>query len=165
MVSDATALDTLTTLARQLREPLTSPERFALAGAALEICFGWKVFSAMRYHPASGLCERVHSSAPDAYPVGGSKPRNTNGWSEKVYDRGEIHIGRNAADIAAIFDDHALIASLGCAAIMNIPVRFGGLTFGALNLMDAARRNDRCDPAIVLGYAALMIPVLTETAQ
>jgi GAF domain-containing protein len=156
------ALAESTQLAARLREPLSATEQFALVDAALRRLFGHTAFTVNRYDQATDETERVYSSAPDAYPLGGRKRRKTNGWSERVIDRGEIHLAADAAAVAAVFDDHARIAALGCAAILNVPVRYRGHTLGVLNLMGPAGRFDGCDPAIALGFAGLMIPVLSS---
>ncbi len=151
-------LTELTDLAARLREPLSRTQQFGLAEASVRRLFGVTVFTVNRYDTARDESERVYSSVPDAYPLSGRKRRKTNGWSERVIDRGEIHVGSNAADIEAVFDDHALIAQLGCAAIMNVPVRHAGRTLGVLNMMGPAGRFDRADRAVALAVAALMIP-------
>jgi len=158
----ADPLAELTRLAAALRQPMSREAQLALADAALARLFGHTALTVNRYDAARDESERVYSSVPDVYPLGGRKRRKTNGWSERVIDRGEIHVGRNAAEIAAVFDDHALIAGLGCAAIMNVPVRYGGRTLGSFNLMGPAGQFDRADHPIALAVAALMIPAMSR---
>jgi GAF domain-containing protein len=158
----ADPLAELTALAAALRAPLGREAQFALADATLARLFGHTALTVNRYDAARDESERVYSSVPGVFPLGGRKRRKTNGWSERVIDRGEIHVGSNAAAIAAVFDDHALIAGLGCAAIMNIPVRFDAHTLGSFNLMGPAGQFDRADRAIALAVVALMIPVMSS---
>ena len=41
------------------------------------------------------------------------------------------------ADIAAVFPDHELIKSLGCEAVLNLPVVLQGNLVATINLLDA----------------------------
>ena len=50
------------------------------------------------------------------------------------------YLGPDPAAVAAVFEDHDLIASLGCGAVVNVPVIDNGDTLGVLNLLDAAGR-------------------------
>ena len=159
------ATDPLAELARladALREPRGRAAQLTLADAALARLFGHTALTVNRYDAARDESERVYSSVPNVFPLGGRKRRKTNGWSERVIDRGEIHVGSNAAEIAAVFDDHALIAELGCAAIMNIPVRYDGRTLGSFNLMGPVGQFDRADRSIALAIVALMIPTMSS---
>ena len=61
-----------------------------------------------------------------------------------------------------MFPDHELIASLGCEAVLNLPVVAGGAVLGTLNCLDAAGAYtpDRVAAADALrlpGAAALLL--------
>ncbi len=155
------ALAELTGLAAALREARVATEAFGLADTALRRLFGCTALTVNRYDTARDETERVYSSVPEAFPLGGRKRRKLNGWSEQVIDRGEIHLAGDAGIVARVFDDHARIVSLGCAAVLNVPVRHAGRTLGVLNLMGPAGRFDHVDRAVALAVAALMIPALS----
>src|SRR5258708_1100029 len=161
-LTPADALAALTDLARALREPLSATQQFALADTALRRVFDQAHLTVNRYDPATDETSRVYTSIPAAFPLAGRKRRKTNGWSEQVIDRGPIPVVTAAAEVAAVFDDHATIAAIGAAAILNVPVRYDGRTIGVLNLMGPAGRFARIDAAIALGFAGLMIPVLSS---
>jgi len=57
---------------------------------------------------------------------------------QRVIGAGNPYIGRSRRDIEENFFDHALIVSLGCESILNMPVRWGGRTMGTLNLCHRA---------------------------
>ena len=154
--------DPLVELAIDLRGKLTPAEQLAVLDAALQRAFGFKVFSINRYDAATDETSRIYSTAPLVWPIAGRKKRKPNFWSAQVIDRGEIHIGSTADDIRAVFDDHAQIAAQGCAAILNIPVRWNGKTLGALNLLHEAHHYDGCDRGRALAFAALAVPILAE---
>ena len=57
---------------------------------------------------------------------------------QRVIHGGQPYIGRERHDIEQNFFDHALIVSLGCESILNMPVRWRGQTMGTLNLCHRA---------------------------
>jgi len=107
---------------------------FRAVDAALAEAPGHILFTVLVHHPALKQSERFYTNQPAAYPVGGRKPVTDSAWMQRVIHGGEPYIGRSQADIAEHFFDHALIHSLGCDSILNMPVRWRGETMGTLNL-------------------------------
>jgi hypothetical protein len=68
------------------------------------------------------------------------------------------YLGRTAEDIRAVFFDHELIASLGCASVLNLPVVWDGRILGTLNLLHEAHWYDEGDVPVGLVFAALAVP-------
>jgi hypothetical protein len=126
----------------------------ALAGRLL----GHRLFTLMVLDAASGEVERVHTSRPDAYPVGGRKPKRGTPWGAIVLDRGEPFIGRTADDIRRAFDDHPLILGLGCQSVLNVPVCFQGRAVGTMNLLHEAGWYDEADVPAGRLLAGLLLP-------
>jgi hypothetical protein len=81
-------------------------------------------------------------------------------WMRRVIHGGEPYIGRTAEDIAAHFFDHALIHSLGCQSILNMPARWCGQTLGTLNLCHRAGHYTESDLPRVRLIAQLAVPAL-----
>ena len=131
---------------------------FGALDAALGAVLGHRLFTLMRYHAASGDSERVYTTHPREYPVGGKKPLNPTAWTEQVLRRQQPYLGRTPADVQTVFFDHALIASLGCAAVLNVPVVHDGRVLGTLNLLHEAGWYDEADVAPALVFAALGVP-------
>lgn len=111
---------------------------FRAVDAALAETPGHILFTVLVHHPALRQSERFYSNKPETYPVGGRKPVTDSAWMQRVIHGGQPYIGRTREDIAANFFDHALINSLGCESILNMPVRWRGLTLGTLNLCHRA---------------------------
>lgn len=111
---------------------------FRAVDAALAETPGHILFTVLVHHRAARQSERFYSNRPDAYPVGGRKPVTDSAWMQRVIHGGQPYIGRTREDIAANFFDHALINSLGCELILNMPVRWNGQTLGTLNLCHRA---------------------------
>ena len=82
----------------------------------------------------------------------------------RVIHGGEPYIGRTRHDIEQNFFDHALIVSLGCESILNMPVRWRGETMGTLNLCHRAGfYGDEHLPRVRL-IAQLALPCLGQVA-
>jgi hypothetical protein len=131
---------------------------FGALDAALGAVLGHRLFTLMRYHAASGDSERVYTTHPAAYPVGGRKQLNPTAWTEQVLRRQQPYLGRTAADVRSVFFDHALIASLGCGSVLNLPVVWDGRSLGTINLLHEEGWYDAGDAALGLLFAALAVP-------
>jgi hypothetical protein len=121
---------------------------------------GYILFTILVHHPALRQSERFYTNRPGAYPVGGRKPVTDSAWMRRVIHGGEPYIGRTREDIAVNFPDHALIHSLGCDAILNMPARWRGQTLGTLNLCHRAGHYAESDLSRVRLIAQLAVPAL-----
>ncbi|MBC9882872.1 GAF domain-containing protein [Bradyrhizobium sp. INPA01-394B] len=140
----------------------------ALFGAldqALQSAIGHKLFTILTYEGETGEAARIYSNLPGPYPRDGRKRLAPGPWTEAVLERGEAYIGRTHDDLRNVFSDHALIASLGCASVLNMPVRWRGRTLGSLNLLHEAGWYDEDDVAACLPFAQLTLPALLAPAQ
>ena len=120
--------------------------------------FGWRLFTAMRYL-ASGEVERVHTSDPAAYPLGGRKPRRDTPWSRQVLVRGEPYYANDAAGIRFAFEDAEKILGLGLGAVINMPVKDGERVLGTLNFLREAGgyREEDVQQAAALALRAVKL--------
>ena len=133
---------------------------FRAIEAALAEAPGHILFTILVHHPALRQSERFYTNKPEAYPIGGRKPVTDSAWMRRVIHGGEPYIGRTAEDIAAHFFDHALIDSLGCQSILNMPARWRGQTLGTLNLCHRAGHYTESDFSRVRLIAQLAVPAL-----
>jgi hypothetical protein len=121
-----------------LADRLASEQEPALLYAAIDALvqdvIGHRLFTLMKVHEASSEVERIYSSNPEAYPVGGRKEKRGTPWSRAVLDRGEIFIARTPEEVRDAFSDHALIFSLGIGSIMNVPLGYRGRRLGTMNI-------------------------------
>lgn len=99
---------------------------------------GARLFTVMTFDPETRAARRIYSNMPDAYPVSGTKPANETDWSRVVMGEGRTFVANDIDGIAEVFDDHALIRSLGCESVMNVPVVVAGRVIGTINCLDAA---------------------------
>ena len=99
---------------------------------------GAKLFTVMTHDGSTGVAGRIYSNMPDAYPVAGTKPRNETDWSRQVIGEKRTFVANDIDDIAKVFDDHALIKSLGCESVINVPIVIGGEVLGTINCLHEA---------------------------
>jgi len=137
---------------------------FAALDRALRTAIGHRLFTILAYDGETSEAARLYSNQPESYPAGGRKRLAAGPWTEAVLDRGEAYIGRTRDDISAVFADHALIASLGCASVLNMPIRWRGRTLGSLNLLHEAGWYDADDVAACRPFAQLALPALLAPA-
>ena len=138
---------------------------FAALDHALKSAIGHKLFTILTYDGATGEAARIYSNLPGPYPTGGRKCLAPGPWTEAVLDRGQAYIGRTPDDLRSVFPDHDLIASLGCASVLNMPVRWRGHTLGSLNLLHEAHWYGEDDVAACLPFAQLTLPALLAPAS
>jgi hypothetical protein len=131
---------------------------FRALDRALGAVLGHKLFTLLAYHPDAAESERCYTNQPVAYPVGGRKPVTPSPWMERLFRDHIPYIGRTADDIRAVFFDHELILSLGCASVLNVPVVWNGRTLGTINLLHEAGWYDESDVPIGQVFAALALP-------
>jgi GAF domain-containing protein len=121
---------------------------------------GYKGSTMFRYVEADGEVERIHSSDPIAYPIGGRKQIAAYPVNQEVLAKGEIYVADGREDVRRTYRDHEKIFALGVTAIMNVPVRHRGRNIGALNVFGTAGRFDASAQAKGRVLAALMVPAL-----
>ena len=118
---------------------------------------GAGLVTAMRHDEAASTVERVYSSNPQAYPVGGRKLKRDTGWSRKVLVEHLLLVNAGDDDIREAFDDHAIIFGLGLHSCVNVPLVSAGKCIGTLNVLrrEAEWSEEQVTLARALGLAAL----------
>ncbi len=145
-------------------QPLPFYDKLSATVAAL---IGHRLFTLMVLDMAADEAARIYSSDPQSYPVGGRKPLGEmTGWGEVVIVGRRPYLGRTAADIRWAFFDHELIESLGCGAVINVPVQWDGQILGTMNILDAEYAYDETHLARVLPLAPVLVgPFLQAIAS
>jgi GAF domain-containing protein len=165
-VRSAPAVEDVEAVLRLVAAPHAPADTYARIEALAGRLIGHRLFTIMVVDEATGEVERVHSSHPEHYPVGGRKPKRGTPWGAIVLDRGEPFIGRTADDIRRLFDDHPLILGLGLQSIMNVPVAYQGRAVGTMNLLHEAGWFDEADLPAGRLLAGLLLPdVLAHLAR
>jgi hypothetical protein len=134
---------------------------FAAVEAAARQHVGVRLFTVLAWDDARGALHRVHTSHPVEYPAGGQKVFSRDApWIRRVVVERQPYLGRDRAAVAAVFGDHQLIVSLGCGAVVNVPVVDCDRTLGVLNLLDAEGAYDDGSIAAALPLAGLAVEPL-----
>lgn len=154
-----------------LEKTRAAPDLYPAIQSALAEEVGHKLFTLMAIDHDRGEAARIYTSHPDEYPVGGRKPLGAlTEWGRIVLEGRKPWIGYDADDIAGAFFDHDLIARLGCAACLNMPVidegtEGGPRVIGTVNLLHEARWYGRQHVPIVAPYAELLVQPFRDWAR
>ncbi|HEX7892305.1 MAG TPA: GAF domain-containing protein [Ramlibacter sp.] len=108
---------------------------------------------------------RAWTSNALAYPVGGRKRKLRTPWTEQLLVRGEVFIGEGEAALGAVFDDAALIASLGLRSVINVPLLDGGLTRATFNVLGPRPHWQAHEVAAVRLLALVARPFILRLAS
>jgi GAF domain-containing protein len=155
----------LEAVARAVMEVGQPEPAFRALDRAMGAVIGHTLFTVLLHHPGARESERRYTNQPAAYPVGGRKPVTASPWTERLFVERQPYIGRDAEDIRQVFFDHALILSLGCASVLNVPVVWDGRTLGTINLLHEAGFYDEGDVPVGQTFAALAAPALLELTR
>lgn len=109
--------------------------------------FPFDMLSMSRWFPDVRQLERVYSTHPAVYPVGGRKDKPVTAWSECVLAHCRPYVSPDFAAVKAAFDDHDLLARHGITSILNVPVASGGRCVGTVNLMSGKVSYGAADAA------------------
>lgn len=140
-------------------------ELYVAVDEAVKRLVGHKLFTLLVVVDGGKEVERIYSNPPDAYPLTGRKPMGVSPWSHHVMGGLQPWLGRNAKDIEWAFFDHELIASLGCAACINIPVIRFGKMLGTMNVLDAENAYDEADVETLKLLAPVLALPFAEASQ
>ena len=121
----------------QLAAALAHPDQPQATLAAIDHigrdAVGHCLFSANAFRVETMEVERLYSSNPGAYPVGGRKHKKLTAWGAQVLLDRRVFVGDGDQAIREFFDDHALMRGLGVHSIVNVPVVWRGACLGVLN--------------------------------
>ena len=130
---------------------------------------GAGLVTAMRYDEPNATVERLYSSDPAAYPVGGRKLKRDSAWSRHVLVEHRVLVSAGDEAIRAAYFDHATIFGLGLHSCVNVPLVSDGRCVGTMNVLRAETEWSDDDLGLVraLGLAALaavlaLVPALGE---
>jgi hypothetical protein len=96
---------------------------------------GQQLCTAMVFDRQAMTVQRIFSSRPSEYPVGGRKPKRDTDWGRQVLLEGRRFEGEGETAIRACFADHGVILGLGLRSVVNLPILVGGGCVGTLNLL------------------------------
>jgi transcriptional regulator with GAF, ATPase, and Fis domain len=145
-----------TRITRPEGPPAPNAPGFEQVHEELRRLVGVRLLTVLAWDDTRGALQRIYTSDPEAYPVGGEKfmPRDAP-WPQQVLVRQQPYLGVDPASVAAVFADWPTIEALGCGATLNLPVVVDGRTVGSLNLLDVEGRYDESSVDRALPVAEL----------
>ena len=112
--------------------------------------------------PGEIRLRRIWSSEPGAYPVGGGKTKTRTPWSLQLFGQARVFVGEGDVALAAVFDDHARIASLDLHAVVNVPITHHGRCFATFNVLGRMPCWQAHEVAAIRMLALLAAPQLLD---
>ena len=143
---------------RQLSSASTPEAAYTALCELTQKTVGAKLFTVMTVDMTAGLAQRVFTNDPESYPASGTKPIERNSWFEVVHDQHECFVANTIEQIAEVFSDHTLIASLGCESVVNLPIILNGTLAATVNILD--ERNYYTEERLGLVKQLLILPSL-----
>jgi hypothetical protein len=153
-------IDVALTLCSAQAEPSQPAATFIALDRALQESIGHRLLTLLRIDASETWCERVYTSRPDAFASQGRKALDAAPQMRRVLAAGRPLIVDGEAAVRAAFPDHERILALGCACVLNVPIRWRGRTVAQLNLLDAAGAYGDPEAALALVAAQLCLPAL-----
>lgn len=133
---------------------------FRAVDALAQETVGYRLLTVFRPIEVTAELERVYSSDPATYPIGGRKALAAINRDPELARRGEIFLAATPEEVSRTYPDRALLARLGIGAILNVPVRHGGRWLGTLNCAGETNSYGPQEIAAARVLADLLAPTL-----
>ncbi|MCB8822141.1 GAF domain-containing protein [Microvirga rosea] len=132
------------------------------AGDAFARSVGYRLYTVTCMLAGGREVERIHSTNPEVYAVGGRKPVLPNAYTQRVRTEMKPFLAKTPAGFTPLFPDHETIVGLGLGCVMNLPIVFNGEVLGTVNLLDreGVYNEDHVEPAMMI--ARQILPALLE---
>lgn len=108
---------------------------FAMVSEQLQRRIGHKLFTVSHVLPDGLGVERIYTSQPAQYGVGGTKPCDQTEWTAQM-ERGECFVANHPDQFGPHFFDLSAIVEQGYGAVINVPILDRDRLVGTLNLLD-----------------------------
>jgi hypothetical protein len=128
---DIADLERLAMAMRLKDQPL---ELFRAVHEVAAKAIGLSLFTIMSYDAQRHEVERVYTNMPDVYPLGGRKKKQGTAWARQILQELKPFRAATSQGIREAFDDHAVMTGMGLGSILNIPIAYGGICIGTMNL-------------------------------
>lgn len=135
------------------------------ADRAFNQLIGHQLFTALYYNRATGEVERLYSSNPVIYPVGGTKKMEQTPWGRHVLEKGEIFLGNGSQDMRWAFPDFDILKGMGLGSALNIPITLQGKSFGTINLLHKTGHFEQDHKYFATILAAFLVPLFLENKK
>ncbi len=144
--------------ARAVREEADALAALNIIGEAMDRLIGSRMLTFLRFDLERFDMERLYCTVPARYPIGARKAMRRGRWFERVVEQGEVFIASGADEMRDTFGDYAMLAELGCASTMCVPVRHRGSTLGTMNLSGEEGHYGERQAVLAQPFATLSVP-------
>ena len=114
--------------------------------------------------PNEIVLERIWSSDPKTYPVGGRKRKPATTWTRNLFVEKQVVQIEGDTAMAQTFDDFATMASLNLHSAINVPIVDNDVCIATFNLMGARSTWQPFHIAAMRLLALLAKPSITREA-
>jgi GAF domain-containing protein len=121
---------------------------------------GIKMLTVLGFVEATKEVERLYSSNPETYPVGGRKRLSDINRDDTLAARGEVFLAADPEAVRRTFPDHELLLGLGIGSVLNAPIRHAARRLGTLNCCGTASGFGVRQIEAAKTLAHLLVPVL-----
>jgi len=146
----------------RLRDAATPQAVMDAVGRATLDMVGPGLLTINAWHAQTAQIERLWSSDPAAYPVGGSKTKGDTAWTRQLLVRGEVFVGEGDEALAAVFDDIAVIRALGLNGVVNVPLCHRGAVIGTFNYLANVQTWTADEIAALRVLGQIAMPAVVE---
>lgn len=161
----AMTLEDIAEVARLSAESAGAEAVYHLVERIAAETIGWRLFTILRYIEAEGVVERIHSSDPKSYPVGGRKLLSKFTTNHGAMQQGEVFLAATKARVRQAYADHESLFALGVTAILNVPIRHAGCRLGTMNLCGEEGMYGASEVARGQILAGMLTPWLLHDTQ
>jgi transcriptional regulator with GAF, ATPase, and Fis domain len=133
---------------------------FRALDRVLQECLGHRLMTILRIDPDEAWSERIYTSRPHTFSSQDRKSLDAAPQMRRVIAAGRPVIVDGDAAVRAAFPDHERIFALGCACVLNVPVRWRARTIANLNLLGAAGAYSEKDAVLAQLAGHLCLPAL-----
>lgn len=131
---------------------------FQAMSAGLAVAPGHILLTVLRYYGDREESQRLYSSCPAQYPVGGRKTLGQAPRMRQVLTSALPFIGCSRQEIIDNYADHATLLAMGCESVVNMPVLWGAQVLGTVNLLHRQGRYGEADLPKIAAWAQLSVP-------
>jgi hypothetical protein len=130
-------MSSLSSFASKISVAMSSGASWAALDSLASAEVGHILFTVTTVEMKEAVARRVYTNHPAAYPVSGTKPIHPDAWFDVVHGQRRCFVANTMADIAKVFPDHELIASLGCGSVLNLPIFLRNELVATVNMLAA----------------------------
>jgi hypothetical protein len=149
-------MSSLSIFSNKVSVAMSSDELWAALDTLAFAEIGHILFTVTTVEVDEGVARRVYTNHPKTYPVSGTKPIHRDSWFDIVHGQRRSFVANTIEDIAKVFPDHELIASLGCGSVLNLPIFLSTKLVATVNML--AEEQHYTAERVAVAEALLPVP-------